>query len=395
MKRTAPNNDMDPLSALALTLRTASPPSAKLNKEHQQFNKLLKDIETLRASLGQWRDLVPVLQNRVTTELEPLITRLRERRVELVMVLSRAVDGHELSKRQKSKAIEIMLWHLAEILEDHPDEELIALYDQYAKTSFEEEQLAEADILRDMASEVFGLDLDEDDAAGNLNADDLAHLIAQKLDAQERADTRRRKTGRKNGPKAQAQEDLRQQLAQGASQAVREIYRKLASELHPDREPDHDKRLHKTTLMQQANEAYAKSDLLTLLGLQLQTAQLDSATLAMLARERLQQYNHLLSEQCGQLRAELNDLTAPFATNMTGGRGGISPAEVSRALDREAREYKRAVKDCEADIAHYQDIRNIKESLNAYRMGQLDEDFHPPLDEFLFEAPPPTRRRRR
>ena len=395
MKRAAPKNDTDPLSALALTLRTASPPSAKLSKEHKQFNKLLKDIEILRASLGQWRDLVPVLQSRVATEIEPLITRYRERRVQLVMVLSHAVDGHELSKRQKSKAIEIMQWHLTEILKHHPDEELIALYDKYAKTSFEEEQLVEADILRDMASEVFGLDLDEDDAAETLNADDLAHLIAQKLDAEEQADAVRRKAGRKQSPKAQAQEDLRQQLAQGARQTVREIYRKLASELHPDRELDQDKRLHKTTLMQQANEAYAKSDLLTLLGLQLQTAQLDSAALGTLARERLQQYNHLLSEQCQQLRAELHDLSAPFAMNMTGGWGEISPAEVSRALDREVREYQRAAKDCEADIAHYQDIRNIKKSLNAYYMGQLDEDFPSPFDEILFEAPPPPRRRRR
>ena len=394
MTQAPPTHKPDPLQTLALTLRAATPRGAKLSKEQKQFNKLVKDIEALRASLAQWQEFVPVLQSRVAAEIDPLVARFRERRIELVMLLSKAIDGQELSRRQKTKAIEILHWHLSEILEIEPDDELIALYDKYAQTSFEEEQVAEADYLRDMASDVFGLDLSEDDAGETLNADDLAHLIAEKLEAEQQAYSARRKAGSKTSGKAQAQETLRQQVAQGASQAVREIYRKLASELHPDREPDENKRLHKTTLMQQANEAYANSDLLTLLGLQLQIAQLDTAALGSLARERLLQYNHLLKEQCQQLRAELDRLIAPFAMNLGGGGGTISPDTVARSLEREARDLKRAAKECEADIAHYRDIRNIKDSLNAYRLGQLDGDDDLGLDEILFDAPPPRRRRR-
>lgn len=393
MSKAAPTPD--PLQALALRLRAASPRGAKLSKEQKQFNKLVKDIDTLRASLTHWREFVPVLQNRVATEIEPLVARYRERRVQLVMRLSQAIDGQELSKRQKAKAIEIRHWHLAEILSNGPDEELIALYDKYAETSFEEERAAEADFLRNMANDVFGLDLDEDEDAEALNADDLAHLITEKLEAEHQADSARRTTTRKKSAKARDQEDLRQQLAQSASQAVKDIYRKLASELHPDREADHDERLRKTTLMQQANEAYANSDLLSLLGLQLQTAQLDTAALASLARERLLQYNHLLAEQCQQLRGELDDLIAPFAMNMVGGAAEITPDGVARALDREARDLKRAAKQCEADVGHYRDIRNIKESLNAYQLGDLGGDDLSPLDEIWFEAPPPPQRRRR
>ena len=395
MSQPAPDQKQDPLNTLALSLRAASPRGAKLSKEQKQFNKLVKDIDALRASLNQWRAFVPVLQNRVSTEIEPLMARYREHRVQLVMRLSQAIDGHELAKRQKAKAIEILHWHLGEILAAGADEELIALYDKYADTRFEEEQAAEAEFLRDMANDVFGLDLDDEEAAETLTADDLAFLIEEKLEAQHQADQTHRTTPRKKSAKAQAQEDLRQQLAQSASQAVREIYRKLASELHPDREPDHDERLRKTALMQQVNEAYASSDLLTLLGLQLQTAQLDATTLAGLARERLLQYNHLLAEQCQQLRGELDDLIAPFAMGMVGGRGEITPDAVARALDREARDLKRAAKQCEADVAHYRDMRNIKASLNAYRLGDLDGDYDAALDEIFFEAPPPPRRRRR
>ena len=395
MSQTSSDNKPDPLAALTLALRAASPRGAKLSKEHQRFNKLLKDVDVLRASLAQWREFVPELQSRVAAKIDPLVARYRERRIALVMLLSKAIDGQELSRRQKTKAIEILHWHLSEILDAEPDDELIALYDKYAKTSFAEEQVAEADYLRDVASDIFGLDLGEDEETEALNADDLAHFIAEKLEAEQRAEHERRAAGRKKSAKAQAKDDLRQQLAHGASQAVREIYRKLASDLHPDRELDEDERLRKTVLMQQANEAYAKSDLLTLLALQLQTAQLDTAALGSLARERLLQYNHLLAEQCQQLRVELDTLIAPFAMNMVGGRGEIGPEAVTRALEREAREIRRATKECEADIAHYGDIRNIKHSLNDYRLGQLDDEDDSPLDEIFFEDPPPPRRRRR
>ena len=393
MSKPAHSDHPDPLNTLALTLREVSPRGAKLSKEQKQFTKLAKDIEALRARLTHWREFVPVLQNRVISDIEPLIAQFRTRRVHLVMLLSQAIDGRELAKRQKVKAIEIVHWHLTEILADGPDAELIALYDKYAQTSFEEQQVAEADYLRDMASDVFGLDLDAD--AEPLKPDALAHLIAEKLEAEHLADSARRRAGYKKSTKGQAQENAREQLAQGASQAVREIYRKLASELHPDRELDHNERLRKTTLMQQANEAYANSDLLTLLGLQLQTAQLNPTSLSSLARERLLQYNHLLAEQCQQLRSELDALIAPFAMNMVDDHREITPDAVARALDREARDIKRSTTECEMDIAHFQDIRNLKETLNTYRLGQLDGDYGSPLDEIFFEAPPPPRRRRR
>ena len=374
MSQSAPPEKQDPVNALAVKLRAASPRGVKLSKERKQFNKLVKDIDALRAALTQWREFVPTLQARVSSEIEPLVAGFRECRVQLVMVLSRAIDGKELGKRHKTKAIEILHWHLSEILAAGPDADLIALYDKYAEVGFEQQRVIEADFLRSMANEVFGLDIDQQQDTSILTAEDLAHVIAAQLDAEHQAGTARRAGTYKQSAKAQAQEAVRHQLAQGASQAVREIYRKLASQLHPDREPDEDERVRKTALMQQANQAYASSDLLTLLGLQLQTEQLDSAALGSLARERLLQYNHLLADQCQQLREELADLTAPFAMNMAGGMDDPTPGAVARALDREARELKRQAKDCATDIAHFQDMRNIKHALNAYQLGDLDAE---------------------
>lgn len=92
------------ITALAIKLRASQPRDAKLSKERKQFNKLVKDIAALR----QWREVVPTLHDRVTTEIKPLATRLPEHRVQLVMLLSRAIDGKQLGKRQKTKAMEVL-----------------------------------------------------------------------------------------------------------------------------------------------------------------------------------------------------------------------------------------------------------------------------------------------
>ncbi len=385
----------DPVRALAVKLRAASARGTKPSKEQKQFNQLVKDIDALRTSLAQWHEFVPVLQRRVTMEIEPLVARYREHRVQLVMLWNRAIDSKELGKRQKTKAVEILRWHLSEILADGPDEELIALYDQYGDVSFEEEQAMDAELLHSMAGEVFGIEFDEDDDASALTEEELARAIAEKLEAERELHAGRSRAGHKKSAKAQAQETLYEQLALGASNAVREIYRKLASELHPDREPDADERTRKTTLMQQANQAYAASDLLTLLGMQLQLEQLDPATLSGLVRERLLQYNYLLADQCQQLRHELAELSAPFAMSIEDGARELTPEAVGRALDREARDLKRAAKDCEADVAHFRDMRNIKAALNSYQLGDLATDYPSPLDDLFLEVPPTSRRGRR
>src|SRR5690606_20305824 len=87
------------------------------------------------------------------------------------------------------------------------------------------------------------------------------------------------------------------QAAREASVSVREVYRKLVSALHPDREIDAAERKRKTRLMQRANQAYERNDLLELLALQIETEQIDAAALASVPEERLKHYNQVLLDQ--------------------------------------------------------------------------------------------------
>jgi curved DNA-binding protein CbpA len=98
-----------------------------------------------------------------------------------------------------------------------------------------------------------------------------------------------------------------------AHHAVREVYRKLASQLHPDREKDDDERRQKTAMMQRANAAYEKGDLLTLLNLQLECAQLDADALSELPEKRLERYNRALEEQARTLQAQKQEYCRDLA----------------------------------------------------------------------------------
>lgn len=95
------------------------------------------------------------------------------------------------------------------------------------------------------------------------------------------------------------------QHAQDAKAAMRAIYRQLASARHPDRETDPAERERKSALMGQANAAYERGDLTTLLRLQLQAQQVNEASIARMADEKLAALSLLLKEQVAVLEHEV------------------------------------------------------------------------------------------
>ena len=97
-----------------------------------------------------------------------------------------------------------------------------------------------------------------------------------------------------------------------AMQSLRELFRKLASALHPDRESDPERRQAKTALMQQANQAYAEGDLLTLLQLQLQVEQVNFGRIADAGAEQLGYYIKVLSAQLLELKQEMRRVETEF-----------------------------------------------------------------------------------
>lgn len=368
--------------------------AAKLSKDQKRFNKLVADIGELRRTLARWHAFMPVYRRRVVEELEPLRLRLRERRVAMVNLLDRVVDGQGLTKRQREKVADILVRQLSDLLQAGEDAELVRLYDKYADTSYAEGRADEMNLAREMAASVFGVEIDDGFEADT--PEDLIDHIAERLYVNQSEAPPDPGPARKKSAKTLAHEARLEAAARSASQSVREVFRKLASQLHPDREPDPVERERKNALMQRVNKAYADGDLLELLELQLSVEQIDAAALAGMAEERVRHYNQVLGEQLERLREELDEVTAPFMFGMPDKwHGDLAPESAGRRLDVDMHDMKLILRDLEADLEGYKDLRVLKASLAGYRLSDQfpgSDDF---LDEIIRKASPPKRRKRR
>lgn len=368
-----------------------------LSKGQKRFNSLIAKIEAQKRVLAQWHDFLPIYGRRSAAEMAPVAARLRERQIEMTALLDRAAFCKGLGKSQRAKARHLLLELLNALLEEQEQADLIQLHDKHSERTYEQEQEALREFAREMAGGVLGIDAE---ALGEAASDDeLARLLADKLEADHAADReRRRGVGTKRNAKSAARDALREQAAQGASRALREVYRRLVGELHPDRARDADERSRKTALMQDANRAYDAGDLLALLELQLKVEQIDPASLADLAEERVAHYNHVLEEQLERLNEELVETMAPFMGAARAGRfASLTTDSVLAWLDDQVRELETAVHDLERDLVEFGDVTKLKRSLRDYRIPRaVDEDELALIAEMMaFPASVQRHRRRR
>ena len=343
--------------------------SPKLTPAQRKFNHLIERINLQRRELDGWR----VFRQRYTEQLaahyQPALARLREKQIAMVRLLDRMLDGKGLGARERAKTRDILTELLSQLLAESPDPQRVGLHDKYAERSFAEEQQEHLDVMRTLASEAFGIDVEA--YSGGESPEELADWLADQLHAAG-PPPRQPPTGKnrkKKSAKKLAREALREQAAAGGTRAVREVFRKLVSELHPDRESDPALHARKTELMQRVNRAYKAGDLLALLELQLSIEQIDTKTLAGLAEERLLHYIHVLEEQSRRLRDELAEFVAPFALAMDSAPvRKLTPANVERALQADTHRIHEMVRTLEAELVRFQDMSAFKRSLRDYQI---------------------------
>lgn len=357
-----------------------------LTPAQKKFNQLIDRLTLQRQELANWQTYRRSYHQQLAEQYQPALARLREKQAAMVRLLDRALDGKALSKHERVKVRDILNDLLTLLLADSQDPELVRLHDKYADRSFADEQQEQMDVMRTLASEAFGLDVEA--YQGGESPEELANWLDEQVragNAEPQPPPRRKKSA-----KTIAREKLRDEAAQCATRAVREVFRKLVSVLHPDRETNPAEHARKTELMQRVNQAYKAGDLLGLLELQLSIEQINPQALAGLADERLRHYIHVLEEQSKRLRDELAEFVAPFAMAM-GERPvrKLSPAIVQQALQADIREIQALVRTLDADLIRFQDIPAFKRSLRDYRIDPLEDLDFRELKEFR-----PRRRRR-
>lgn len=367
-----------PQNAIRITTPASSGPLSRVRK---QFNALVKKLEAERAKLALWREELPKIRALADSEYQPLSAAYTAQRRKMLLALDAAYNDKTLGKKDRQSLSEMICstaLGLVQIGED--DERLKEIYNRHSGGDLDQEMDQEEQLLRAMVAGVTGVELAADTDFSSPAA--FMEAVRQQLAANAlEADLETGSAGASHaaGPARPAKptaRELRQQAEEAKlKQSVRDIFRKLASALHPDRETNTAEHARKTALMQRANVAYAANDLLGLLELQLEVAQIDQIGLDNLAEDRIKQYNRILTEQVAEIAGEIGSLEYTIAIDMGWEPGRRrTPKAMLQALRVDIAEMRAKLKHLEADLADISNIKSLKSWLRDYRMVAVAPD---------------------
>lgn len=344
----------------------------QLSKAQKAFNTLIKQIENERARLLAWETAIPAYQKKYTTEMLPLVAVSEDLRVEMVHCLDRACERKDLSKAERRKLARLIAELVGPLVAARADAELKAIYNKHSRSDYDKDVAAEIEEMKSMFGDEVDFGADDYDDTGAM--EETLRRAAEKMQEKRARDEavlgahEECRAQSKKSAKQLAQEAKLQAEAQQVSQSIREVYRKLASALHPDREPDPRERERKTALMQRANLAYQKNNLLQLLELQLELEHIDQAALDNIGEDRLRHYNKVLKEQLAELSQEVFHVEARFCAQFgIDPFVAVAPATLTRHLASDIAELKHVIRDLKKDLAAFADIKAVKAWLRQMR----------------------------
>lgn len=328
-------------------------------------------LERLQLQIDDLEALAREERERRSRELQPLQLRRRELMVALAQGLAGRLEDKSLSERQRQVARE-RVCAVAAQLADEGDATMRELHDRYSPRSWQDRRRDAAQDLRLKLEARLGEVLDLGDAP--LSPELVWRVGLEKLrdlqegrrgQRQERAQARQARRGT-----AAIKGAVQTQVAE-ADQTLRQIYRQLASAWHPDREPDEQERRRKTDLMGQANAAYERQDLLSLLRLQGQSVRDGVGAVGQpLADERLAAMTLLLKRQVAERERSRAALQSDLALEFD-----LPPGQAAQpqtlAVDRQAKReaLQQSVRDLERDLRCLGEVSALRRWLNAPWMG--------------------------
>ena len=359
--------------------------ASNLSKGQKFFNNLIRQIEKKRAQLAAWENAVPRYQQKYVSEWVPLIDTLVELRIKLVCCLDDAFGQKGLTKTERRRVADLIIELAGELVAARNDPEMKAIYNQYSRSDYDSEEAADLKGMKFALEDVLGVELGED--LDLSSPDDLLaraqakmHELHTRYDADQQA-RKEPRTKRTQSAKQLAHEARQQTEKRQLSQSIRDVYRKLASALHPDRETDPLERDRKTALMQRANQAYDKNNLLQLLELQLELEHIDQSAIYNISEDRLKHYNKILKDQLAELEQEVMHVEGGFRAQF-----GISPfvtvtpGTILRDLAGDIVGLQIEIRDLKRDLHAFGDTKKFKTWLkNMRRRSRMDG-----FDDFCF-----------
>jgi hypothetical protein len=250
----------------AAALRVLPPSAQPLSAAARAYNLQLTRIDKLKSQLAELD--VWAQQHRLAMHeaVAPLRMQVAQRQRELAWALDEHLHGKLLSQGRAEVAREA-LCHFARTLAEDGDAAMLELHDRHSPRSLAQRRRDHADAMRERLEAVLGEPLAEE--GQNLSAEQLVRAGMERLRrSQQDAQNRRREAAQARRSRKRPGVAQREAGQHDADTLLRRLFRQLASALHPDRETDPAARLRKTALMSEANAAYEKRDLVTLLQIQ-------------------------------------------------------------------------------------------------------------------------------
>jgi hypothetical protein len=350
-------------------------------KSQKNFNRLIKKIEKLEVEITDFKDGITKISQRIASEYVPVKRTYNETRAEMVQTLDRAAQSGKFTKSQ-TKKLAHCIKNLAFELINEGFENLKEIYDRYDEDGYDQTnadaEAKTAEMMKGLMS-MFGVDFDDD--ADVSTPQKMQEYMSQKIaenqaEHQEKQRIREQKQATRPKTAKQAEREEKKQIeVKNISKAVRTIYMDLVKVFHPDRETDQEEKQRKTEIMHRVTEAYEKSDLLSLLRLQLEFNRIDQDHLERLAEDQLKYYNKILNEQVKELEEELYELEMQ-AEEMTHGEQHFkaTPFTMNLSLDQDIKNLKKTIKELKKDILAFRDDEAIKDFLKQYRIERKRND---------------------
>jgi hypothetical protein len=347
----------------------------KLSPEQTRFNKLVARVEMLTQGIVDVRALGDAHRPVYATRIPPLHSKLNALLTEMILFLDQRLaqpPQKGFTEKDRTMARELICG-LTIGRAQSGDVQMQAIFDAHSDQSV-------ADIRREDAAEAqalfdYVLKSDAPQLDPSATAEDILRAGAERLRERDEARAKKRSAGK--AKRTQAARELKGGVTQDDAESVlRTLYRRLASKLHPDRERDPLARERKNALMSQANAAYERRDLMTLLRLQLAIDALDSEAIASMAKETVVAMTHLLKEQVQTLEAELLEargrLAHEFRLSLFDAFDSYS---LARSLDDQCAELQSELSQMEYDVARVKNSdsefkRWLKEQRKLTRQAQ-------------------------
>ncbi|MCW5589026.1 MAG: hypothetical protein KIT27_05110 [Legionellales bacterium] len=354
----------------------------QLSSAQKKFNRLTKGIQRTKEQLQDWLKIDDEVKKFYASRILPLSKEVSELRLKLLIQLDKWYQHKSLTTIQNQKLYSLIQELSHYCVNNDESEEAKRIYNFYHNENFDDNKKEHYAQLQAEIEEVLDVDLgDQFDFNSESSIDEFIAMLKQQAEKQQSEEPAQK--AKKKPSKAE-----KKQAEQAAveSQSIKTIFRQLTKVLHPDREMDEQEKQRKSELMQQANIAYKKQDLLSLLELQITIEQTNQSDIDAISDNHLQSYNRVLQRQLNTLQEEVYCIQQQINFHFNIPPYYREPQQIEWFMREQQVELTQIKNTISKDLATFSDIKALKLWLNRQsKRSSLSKHHAKNLNEVLAE----------